>query len=140
MVKASCLCGGIEFEVDGPLGPVMGHCHCSRCRKSSGAAFETVVSAPRTALRWVKGEDLVTRYPSSPNLHRCFCRTCGSHVPDPQAKGDQVFIPAGALDDDPGLRPAAHIFVGSKAPWFQITDELPQFDEWPPGYGPDEDS
>jgi hypothetical protein len=57
-------------------------------------------------------------------------------VPDPQAKGDQVFIPAGALDDDPGVRPAAHIFVGSKAPWYEIRDELPRFDEWPPGYEP----
>ena len=134
MVKGSCLCGGIAFEVDGPLGPIMGHCHCSMCRKFSGAPFETVVSAPRTALRWTKGADRVTRYRSSANNYRCFCRVCGSHVPDPQVKGEQLFIPAGALDDDPGLRPAAHIFVGSKAPWYEIADELPRFDEWPPGF------
>jgi hypothetical protein len=135
MVKGSCLCAGIAFEVDGPLGPVMGHCHCSMCRKSSGAAFETVVSAPRSAVRWMKGADLVTRYCSSPDNYRCFCRVCGSHVPDPQGQGEQLFISAGVLDDDPGLRPAAHIFVGSKAPWYEITDDLPRFEEWPPGFG-----
>jgi hypothetical protein len=138
MVRGSCLCKGIAFEVDGPLGPIMGNCHCSMCRKSSGSAFETVVSAPRSALRWIQGESLVTRYASSDTVRRCFCRTCGSHVPDPQAKGEQVFIPAGALDDDPGLRPAAHIFVGSKASWHDIRDDLPKFEEWPPGYEPSE--
>ncbi len=47
-------------------------------------------------------------------------------------------VPAGLLDHDPGVKPALHIFVGSKAPWWEITDDLPQFEKWVPGYGPDE--
>jgi hypothetical protein len=106
------------------------------CRKFHGAAFGTVVSAKREEFRWVKGRDLVARYRSSPGFERCFCRVCGSPVPGDSGGGPQIFLPAGGIDDDPGLKPMAHIFVGSKAPWFEITDALPQFEEWPPGYEP----
>jgi len=49
---------------------------------------------------------------------------------------DYFGLPIGALEQDPGNRPQMNIFVGSKAPWYEITDGLPQYDEWPPG-GPD---
>ena len=88
----------------------------------------------------VEGEELVAAYQSSPGLQRGFCRTCGSNLPVPGTAEESFFVPAGTLDDDPGVRPAAHIFVASKAPWVEITDDLPQFDEYPPGFGPDAES
>ena len=139
MVKGSCLCGGVRYEIDGEIGP-MAHCYCSMCRKHHGAAFATYVGVKASDFRWVKGEELVARYRSSPGGHRGFCRTCGSSLPAPDPGAKEFFIPAGTLDDDPGVRPAAHIFVASKAPWVEIGDELPQFDEYPPGFRPEAES
>jgi hypothetical protein len=69
---------------------------------------------------------------SSAEHFRAFCRGCGSNVPVLEDEGAHVIIPAGALDDDPGVRPIVHIHTASKAPWYEITDELPQFAEFPP--------
>jgi hypothetical protein len=139
MVKGSCLCDGVCFEIDGELGP-MAHCYCSMCRKHHGAPFVTYVGVNSCDFRWLKGEDLVERYQSSPGLQRGFCRTCGSSLPLPDPAEKMFFLPAGTLDDDPGVRPAAHIFTASKARWVEIRDDLPQFDEYPPGFGPDAES
>ena len=139
MVKGSCLCGGIEFELNGELS-LVANCHCSMCRKAHAAAFGTYLVVKRSQLKWVKGDDLVEAFESSPGNHRCFCRICGSSVPNTSAEQEEISVAAGLLDDDPGARPQAHIFVGSKAPWYEITDAQPQFDEWPPGYGPSEGS
>jgi hypothetical protein len=139
MVKGSCLCGGVRYEIDGEVGP-MAHCYCSMCRKQHGAPFVTWVGVNASDFRWVKGEELIARYRSSPGLQRGFCRTCGSNLPLPDPAEQTFFLPAGTLDDDPRARPAAHIFVASKAPWVEINDDLPQFDEYPPGFGPDAES
>jgi hypothetical protein len=104
------------------------------CRKAHGAAFVTFVEARADAFRWVKGEDLVTFYRSSSAFQRSFCRVCGSNLPI--LEPGEIYAPAGALDDDPGIRPQTHIFVGSKAPWVEILDELPRFDEYPPEMAP----
>lgn len=131
MITGSCLCGDVSFEFDEITGP-MTHCHCSMCRKAHGAPFATYVSAPRRAFRWRSGEDARVLYQAAPRseLHRAFCPRCGSCVPD--VGGDEVSIPAGCLDDDPGVRPSAHIFVESKAPWVDISDALERHE----GYGP----
>jgi hypothetical protein len=110
------------------------------CRKYHGAAFGTYVGVKAADFRWLKGEELVTSYESSPGGQRGFCRTCGSNLPVLEPGAKEFFIPAGTLDDDPGVRPAVHIFVASKAPWVEIDDELPQFDEYPPGFGPEAES
>jgi hypothetical protein len=133
MVKGSCLCGGTQYEIRGDI-KLMANCHCSMCRKHHGAAFVTFVGVNTADFRWVKGEDLLVRYQSSPGHTRAFCRVCGSSLPDPDPGATDFYLPAGTLDDDPVARPAGHIFVGSKAPWVEINDELPQFDEYPPGF------
>ena len=133
MVKGSCLCGGAQYEIGGEI-KLMANCHCSMCRKHHGAAFATYVGVDTADFRWVKGEDLLVRYQSSPGHTRGFCRVCGSSLPVPDPGATNFFLPAGTLDDDPGVRPAAHIFVASKAPWSEISDDLPQFDEYPPGF------
>ena len=133
MARSSCLCGAVAWEVAGPFAS-MTHCHCSMCRKFHGTAFGTYLAAPAGGFRWLRGEEGVARYPSSPGFERPFCSRCGSGVAGAPEDG-LLFTPAGCLDDDPGFRPQAHIFAASKAPWHEIHDDLAQFDAYPEGMG-----
>jgi hypothetical protein len=125
------LCGQIRFVLDGPA-QFINHCHCSMCRKAHGAAFGSFLHASGERFRWTDGAADVQTYESSPGTFRAFCRHCGASVPVLEDGGSHVTIPAGVLDDDPGVRPVVHIHVASKAPWHTITDGLPQFDDFPP--------
>jgi hypothetical protein len=131
MIRGSCLCGQVRFELDG-VPQFINHCHCSMCRKAHGAAFGSFLHADGNGFRWLVGESRVTNYPSSPGNVRAFCSVCGSNVPVLEDEGRHVIIPAGVLDDDPLVRPVVHIHTASRAPWFAITDALPQFAEFPP--------
>ncbi|MBT3373875.1 MAG: GFA family protein [Rhodospirillaceae bacterium] len=124
MIRGSCLCGSVGWEIHGPVGN-MSHCHCSICRKAHGAPFATYLSTDMDSYRLVTGEGTIRRYESSPGFSRSFCATCGSVVPMRVGEG-RIAIPAGCLDDDPGIRPSMHIFAASKAPWHPITDNLPR--------------
>jgi hypothetical protein len=121
----SCLCGAVRYEVQGPLEK-MSHCHCSICRKHHGSSFSTFVTAARAGFRWLEGASLVETYQSSPFGQRCFCKVCGSVAPVVEAGADVVFCPAGALEGKLGVKPQRHLFVGSKARWHTISDDLPQ--------------
>ncbi len=135
MTTGSCLCGTVSWRMEGPWEG-MTHCHCSMCRKAHGAAFATYVTVARERFGWLSGEPAITGYESSPGFHRAFCGTCGSVVPSTENAG-RVFVPAGCLDEDPGLRPSAHIFAASKAPWHGIADDLPRADAYTdPASGP----
>jgi ADP-ribosyl-[dinitrogen reductase] hydrolase len=136
MVKGSCLCGGVEFEIDGKLTPIQ-LCHARRCQKFTGSAFSPELAAKKSRLRWIRGEDLITEYEAPllrepPPLRRAFCRVCGSPLPVDLEGTDYVVLLAGVLDDDPGTRPFRHIFVAHDAPWSSITGDLPRFEEGPP--------
>jgi len=88
---------------------------------------------PAESFRWISGESLLSRYESSPGTTRTFCKVCGSTLVSLFTENPQTIgLAMGTLDDDPGVRAEFHVFVGSKAPWFEITDHLPQFDEFPP--------
>jgi hypothetical protein len=130
MSRASCLCGDVAWEIDGPF-ELASHCHCSRCRKTHGTAFATYVAGAADRFR-LRGGERVGRWESSPGFVRCFCTRCGSVVPGDPFDG-RMFVPAGNFDDDPGARALAHIFVASKAPWQEIADGLPRFDAYPDG-------
>jgi hypothetical protein len=142
VLHGSCLCGGVKFEINGPLiGP--SNCHCSNCRKQHGAAFRSRARVQINDFKWIEGEGLVTFYESSPGGYRGFCRVCGSPIinkfdaraataaNDPDMPS-RYGVSLGTLDGDPGVRPTEHIFVRSKAPWFEIADALPQYAEWTP--------
>ena len=132
MLRGSCLCKEVQFEIDGRLLRAS-HCHCSMCRKAHGAAFGSYGAVKADDFRVTSGAELITRYRSSPDVARTFCARCGSTLQFlRESKPEIVFVTLGVLDDDPGVRPASHIFVGSKAPWFEITDTLPQHAERPP--------
>ena len=131
MIRGSCLCGGVKFEIERVVGPFE-LCHCSRCRKVSGSAYLTWLGVRREHFRLLEGTDLIKTYErpvseSPPGYDTSFCSRCGSQVPNPSRIGEPWFeIAAGALDDDPLIRPDKHIYIELKAPWDHITDELPQ--------------
>ena len=135
-IRGSCLCGGVQYEIVGELRDA-GNCHCSMCRRAHGAAFGTYARVILDEFRWVSGEELVSAYESSPGGYRCFCRVCGSPLGSQGEGGKLSWVTLGTVEGDPGVRPSDHIFVRSKAPWHKITDDLPQFDEWPPGTQPE---
>ena len=125
-IKGSCLCQAVKYEVhDGEFFPVS-NCHCENCRKTHGAAFGTYVAFKNADFRWTEGAELVTQYESSPLTYRCFCSICGSPLAAFDDKKIRC-ITLGSTDGDAGLRPEFHIYVSSKAPWYEISDDLPQF-------------
>jgi hypothetical protein len=127
------LCGGIEFEVTGAPRAAT-HCHCRRCRKTRGTGHATNMIIPLDALRFVRGEQLLTKYklPEAKYFAHWFCSVCGATMPRFDEGRGFAVVPLGAIDDDPGIRPERHIHVASKAPWDTICDGLPQFDAGPP--------
>ncbi len=131
MVRGSCLCGTIQFEIDGRMSEV-GHCHCSVCRKASGTGSTTALLTATRSFRWVSGEDAIRSWKRESGWTHAFCTTCGSPAPHPHENGKIVHIPAGILDDDPGVAVHHHIFVGSKAAWEEIPKDAPHHDEWAP--------
>jgi len=127
MIRGSCLCGTVRYEIDGPFS-YASHCHCSQCRKGHGAAFATYGVLPRASLRYTAGRDSIASYQASPAATRTFCRHCGSNLEwRGSATPERTGLALGTLDDDPRIRPARHIYVGSRAPWYAPADGLPQF-------------
>jgi hypothetical protein len=123
-----CQCAAVRFEITGRLGPVV-YCHCSQCRRANGSAFAANASVRVRYLRFVSGREAITEYESSPGKFRAFCSRCGSPVYSRTADDAETFrIRLGMLDGDPGRRPLAHFWVGSKAVWHAIEGALPQFE------------
>lgn len=132
-IGGSCDCGKVRFEFDGP--PMrMGFCHCSRCRKARSAAFSAQAFVPIDRFRWLAGESRLRHFKLDGTRYfvTTFCGNCSSPMPRAFDEFGVFLVPASALDQDPGARPEAHIYVGSRAPWHTIDDDLPQFDEAPP--------
>ncbi len=126
-IRGSCLCGDVVFEVSGDRqGVVM--CHCSRCRKGRSAAHGANFFLTNAEIEWVRGREQVRHFkvPDAESFTNCFCERCGSILPRDRADNGLLGVPAGCLDTDPGAGEKLHIFVGSKAPWVEITDDLPQ--------------
>ena len=132
-VRGGCLCGAVRYEVAGDLLDA-DHCHCSMCRRQHGAAFATYAQFNPGDFRWCSGEDLVRVYQTPSGAGWAFCSACGSTLAGTE-DGDVTSIALGTVEGDPGLRPSAHIFVGSRAAWHEIGDDLPQYDERAPDTG-----
>lgn len=126
--QGRCLCGAVKYEVDS-FGPRMAHCHCSMCRKFHGAAFATYGEVNASDFRWIQGEDELQSYTADNGTTRRFCRHCGCSLTFSSVNypDDRVEIALGTLDSNLDLSPDAHIFVGSKASWSEILDDLPQY-------------
>ncbi|MCP4271370.1 MAG: GFA family protein [Gammaproteobacteria bacterium] len=130
-IRGGCLCGRIRYEITGQL-IAADHCHCSMCRRQHGAAFATYADFNPNNFKWSSGEDLVKVFETSSDSGWCFCSECGSSLAG-TVNGKVTSITLGTVKGDPGIKPESHIFVGSRAQWHEIDDDLPQFDEKSPG-------
>ncbi|KQT04528.1 aldehyde-activating protein [Rhizobium sp. Leaf391] len=127
MYKGSCLCSTVKYEVRGELGTAI-YCHCSRCRKATATAFATNASVAASDFVIIEGEAELKAFNSSPGVHRIFCSNCGSSIISRRdAMPDVVRLRLGTLDTPLPTQPTAHYFVASKAEWYEILDDLPQF-------------
>jgi hypothetical protein len=132
MLTARCLCDGVRLRVSGKLGAAA-FCHCSQCRRANGSAFACNAPVRSKYLEFEAGRELIREFESSPGKFRAFCSRCGSPIYSRLVSEPDLFrLRLGLVDGDPGRRPLFHVWVGSKAPWFEITDALPQFPSVPP--------
>ena len=132
-IGGSCDCGKVRYEFDGPAMR-MGYCHCSRCRKARSAAFSAQTFVPVDKFRWISGESRLRHFKLAGTRYfiTTFCEACSSPMPRAFEEFGVFMLPASSIDQDPGIRPEAHIYVASKAQWHTIDDDLPQFDEQAP--------
>ena len=127
MIKGSCLCQKVKFQITGePYS--LSYCHCSRCRKAAGV-FSAVLVGKADDLEITEGQAEIAKYLPGPEwkFERCFCKTCGTSLGD-MATGDIYVIAASALDEDPKIRPSVHIHTASKPDWYEIKDDLKKFE------------
>jgi hypothetical protein len=123
-----CWCGAVEYAVADAFGYAL-NCHCSNCRRATGSAFKPFAGIQRDRFRITSGEDKLLILGDPDGDHDTRCKACGSLLFSVVREGAFVHVTMGTLVDAPRIRPTAHIFVGSKAPWFTITDDLPRHDE-----------
>jgi hypothetical protein len=127
VLSGKCECGTVRYRVaDAFL--FASNCHCSRCRAATGSAFKPFAGIERAKLEVTDGLDALLVH-GEDDLNDTRCGACGSLLFSVVRDGAYVHVALGSLVDAPSMRPTKHIFVGSKAPWFEITDDLPQFEE-----------
>ena len=131
MIEGHCECGRVRYEVDGDIKD-FSHCHCSQCRRLHGAAFATFAGVSSDQFRYVSGESDSSAYASSDNHSRVFCSQCGSNILAAlDEEPDALYLSMSTIEGDPPRPAGYHIYVGSKAPWHEISDNLKQYDTEP---------
>ena len=129
-IRGGCLCGKVRYEVKRRLVDA-DNCHCSKCRKHHGAAFATYANVDTAEFKWISGADIVKVFEAASGAGWCFCSECGSSLGGTD-RGEITSITLGTVEGDPGVKPQSHIFTGSGAKWYEINDNLPQFEERAP--------
>lgn len=129
-LTGSCLCGAVRYRVADEFAYAF-NCHCSQCRRATGSAFKPFAGVLREKLTLLQGGDALLRYGDA-TTHDVHCGKCGSLLYSDIGTGPYLHVTLGTLLEAPSLKPTAHIFVGSKAPWHEITDDLPRHREFPP--------
>ena len=126
ILAGECFCGAVRYTVSDSFEYAL-NCHCSNCRRATGSAFKPFAGIVRDKLSITAGDDNVMIHGDTNASHDVHCARCGSLLYSIVRNGAYAHVAMGTLVDAPSIRPAAHIFVGSKAPWFAITDDLPQY-------------
>ena len=129
MLRGRCACSVVAFEVSDEFVEAY-NCHCSNCRALTGSAFFPWGEIEPETMRVTRGADSLLVIGDADGHHSVRCKECFSLLYYTGYEG-KIRIPYGALIDEPSLKPTAHIFVGSKASWYEILDDLPQYDESP---------
>jgi hypothetical protein len=128
VLAGKCRCGAVRYEVADAFR-YASNCHCSECRAATGSAFKPFAGIEREKLTITEGRERAAVF-GDEDLNDTRCADCGSFLFSVVREGAFVHVAMGSLTDAPTIRPTSHIFVGSKASWFEITDDLPQFDEY----------
>jgi hypothetical protein len=128
VLSGACRCGAVRYEVSDEFA-YAANCHCSACRAATGSAFKAFAGIEREKLTITQGLEDIAVF-GEEDLNDTRCGACGSFLFSVVRDGAFVHVALGSLVDAPTIRPTEHIFVGSKAAWFEITDDLPQFDEY----------
>lgn len=127
LVKGSCLCGQVSFELTERLRQVV-YCHCQQCRKTSGHfVAATAVGAEHLVM---KNDAGLAWYRSSDDAERGFCKECGSSLFWRPKEGDYVSVWAGSLESPTGITGSKHIFVADAGDYYDLPDDLPKHDQW----------
>ena len=128
MIKGSCLCGSVKYEISGNLGDIV-HCHCQTCRKAHGSAFSSVAAIKDEDFN-LSGSDSLKSYESSQGKHRYFCANCGTQVYAKRENTPHIILRLGSLDSDINSTEKEHIWVSQKASWYRINSCLPECQEF----------
>jgi hypothetical protein len=128
MLAGRCECRSVRYRVPDAF-VYAANCHCSNCRAGTGSAFKSFAGIERDKLEVVEGAETLFVWGDDKQNHTR-CGVCGSLLYSVVRDGAYVHVALGSLADDPSIRPGEHIFVGSKASWFEITDDLPQSEEY----------
>ena len=129
-LSGGCNCGGVRFEIGGPLDGDASYCHCTRCQRRTGTAASPQVRVARSAFRFVSGEELVHEWVPPDGWPKCFCSVCGSALWSRDPSGEIMSVRLGLFDEDPGVRPQFRQFVAYAAAWEPLPDDgLPRFPE-----------
>jgi hypothetical protein len=130
--SGSCICGSVRYEIQGDPRAFF-HCHCGRCRKSSGTGHASNILLKPESAEWLSGEALLASYkvPDAERFRTVFCSQCGSPMPRIAPDRSVAVIPAGSLDSEPPISPTDHIMWGSRAEWSCDAGDIPHWPEYP---------
>jgi len=129
MFNGRCECGQVQYEISGEIQS-FSHCHCSKCRRISGSEFASWAGVTRSEFAYTSGEELLRKFSFSERATSYFCSNCGSGILiDDGQEEDEIYIRMGTINDPVVCPPGFHEYVGSKASWYEIADDLPQFHE-----------
>ncbi len=129
VLAGRCLCGRVHYAVADEFHYAL-NCHCSDCRRATGSAFKAFAGIAREKLRLAAEAGNLLIFGDESANHDVHCRHCGSLLYSVVSHGALAHVTLGTLVDAPTIQPTAHIFVSDKAPWFEITDDLPQHAEY----------
>ena len=132
LIQGSCLCGEVRFELRDDFSRFH-FCHCSQCRKASGAAHGANFFTEPDNIRWLTGAELVTRYDvPGRTITNAFCRNCGAGLPYVSSSGKALVVQAGCLDGTPTCSPHSNIFWAERADWYDAAVASTRHDDFPP--------
>jgi len=127
----SCLCGAVTFSV-GDTFSAFFQCHCKQCQQLTGTAFASNLFTEPGNIKWLSGKDYIARYEHPEReFSKSFCRNCGSALPFINKSRTSLVVPAGSLDEPPGMQPQANIFVGEEACWLEAGLQAENFSGLP---------
>lgn len=127
-MHGSCLCGEVSYKIECLDMPII-FCHCQTCRKAHAAPYTATAGVLRENFSWIKGEEKLSGFESSPGKIRYFCSCCGCHLVAERLDKPHVVLRVATLDEDPGMKPEAHIWMSHECPWL-AAESLPAFETW----------